>query len=232
MWDRTSARLKATSAAPLGACVLLVMLSAGMPCSWAVNVTTYHYDTLRTGWDPNEQTLTPANVAGGTFGFLATVKLPATQLVGHPLIVEGVAVAGVGIANVVYVVDNKNHVWGLDAANGKVLLHVTLGAQVPGSANPHNKPVGIKSTPVIDVATQTLYVMADTYINSTPTYKLHALALGTLKDIRPAVTVAVLRHLGVASEPGVDRAALDRIAHVPVFGGEQEVGVVRATLPA
>jgi L-asparaginase II len=49
---------------------------------------------------------------------------------------------------------------------------------------------------------------------------------------RPAVTVAVLRHLGVASEPGVDRAALDQIAHVPVLGGEQEVGVVRATLPA
>jgi L-asparaginase II len=48
---------------------------------------------------------------------------------------------------------------------------------------------------------------------------------------RPAVTVAVLRHLGVASEPGVDRAVLDQIAHVPVFGGEQEVGAVRATLP-
>jgi L-asparaginase II len=43
-----------------------------------------------------------------------------------------------------------------------------------------------------------------------------------------AVAVAVLRHLGVASEP----AALDQIAHVPVLGGEQEVGVVRATLPA
>ncbi len=49
---------------------------------------------------------------------------------------------------------------------------------------------------------------------------------------RPAVTVAVLRRLGAASGPGVDGAALDQIAHVPVVGGEQEVGVVRATLPA
>ena len=49
---------------------------------------------------------------------------------------------------------------------------------------------------------------------------------------RPALTVAVLRRLGVASEPGVDGTALDQIAHVPVLGGEQEVGVVRATLPA
>ena len=45
------------------------------------------------------------------------------------------------------------------------------------------------------------------------------------------MTVAVLRRLGVASDPGADGAALDRIAHVPVLGGEQEVGVVRATLP-
>jgi L-asparaginase II len=50
--------------------------------------------------------------------------------------------------------------------------------------------------------------------------------------VRPAVTVAVLRRLGVPSEPGGGGAVLDRIAHVPVLGGEQEVGVVRATLPA
>jgi L-asparaginase II len=49
--------------------------------------------------------------------------------------------------------------------------------------------------------------------------------------IRPAVSVAVLRRLGVASDPGVDGAVLDQIGHVPVFGGQQEVGAVRATLP-
>ena len=49
--------------------------------------------------------------------------------------------------------------------------------------------------------------------------------------VRPAVTVAVLWRLGVASDPGVDGAALDQIAHVPVLGGQQEVGSVRATLP-
>jgi L-asparaginase II len=49
--------------------------------------------------------------------------------------------------------------------------------------------------------------------------------------VRPAVTVAVLHRLGVTSHPGADAAALERIAHVPVLGGEQEVGEVRATLP-
>jgi L-asparaginase II len=44
----------------------------------------------------------------------------------------------------------------------------------------------------------------------------------------PAVTVAVLRVLGVAgAEPG----ALDRIADLPVFGGSQVVGQIQATLP-
>jgi len=47
---------------------------------------------------------------------------------------------------------------------------------------------------------------------------------------RPAVTVALLRWLGVAGHPGTG-AALDRIGHVPVLGGEQEVGAIRATLP-
>jgi len=47
---------------------------------------------------------------------------------------------------------------------------------------------------------------------------------------RPAVMVALLRWLGVAGDPGTV-AALDRIGHVPVLGGEQEVGAIRATLP-
>ena len=178
-----------------GVATLLATFLAGIPYGWAGNVTTYHYDIHRTGWAQTEQTLTPANVGGGSFGFLAAIKLPASQLVGHPLIVEGVSVTGVGPSNVVYLVDNSNNVWGLNAANGAVLLHVNLGVPVPGSANPHNKPVGIKSTPVIDPATQTLYVMADTYVNSTPTYQLHALSLGNLKDIKPPVVVAATNFL-------------------------------------
>jgi L-asparaginase II len=47
----------------------------------------------------------------------------------------------------------------------------------------------------------------------------------------PVITVALLRLLGVDRQPGVDRAALDRIADVPVLGGGQPVGEIRATLP-
>jgi len=53
---------------------------------------------------------------------------------------------------------------------------------------------------------------------------------GTPRAI-PAITVALLRILGVDRDPGADRDALDRIADVPVLGGGQRVGEVRVTLP-
>jgi L-asparaginase II len=44
----------------------------------------------------------------------------------------------------------------------------------------------------------------------------------------PAVTVALLRMLGVA---GADEQALDRIADLPVYGGGERVGEIRPALP-
>jgi len=48
---------------------------------------------------------------------------------------------------------------------------------------------------------------------------------------RPPLTVALLRALGVAAEPGVDSAALDRIGSVPVIGGDAIAGEIRARIP-
>jgi hypothetical protein len=45
------------------------------------------------------------------------------------------------------------------------------------------------------------------------------------------VTVALLHKLGVTAGPGAPDDALDQIATVPVIGGEQVVGSIRATLP-
>ena len=47
----------------------------------------------------------------------------------------------------------------------------------------------------------------------------------------PAITVALLRSLGVGAADGVGGAALDRIASVPVLGGGRAVGHVRPILP-
>lgn len=47
---------------------------------------------------------------------------------------------------------------------------------------------------------------------------------------RPPVTVALLRRLGAAGEPGADVAALDRVGLTEVKGGGQRVGEIRVTL--
>ncbi|HEY2488483.1 MAG TPA: asparaginase [Streptosporangiaceae bacterium] len=47
---------------------------------------------------------------------------------------------------------------------------------------------------------------------------------------RPPVTVALLRRLGAAGEPGADVAALDRVGLAEVRGGGRRVGEIRVTL--
>ena len=43
-------------------------------------VATYHYDNHRTGWNPIETTLTPANVNSTSFGVTAKVVLDAKSI--------------------------------------------------------------------------------------------------------------------------------------------------------
>ena len=53
------------------------------------DVVTYHNDNGRTGWNSNENTLTPANVKPGDFGWIATAKFDdaSDQVDGQPLVV-------------------------------------------------------------------------------------------------------------------------------------------------
>jgi L-asparaginase II len=49
---------------------------------------------------------------------------------------------------------------------------------------------------------------------------------------RVPLTVALLRELGAADQPGVDLARLDELATTPVTGGGAVVGEIRAVLPS
>ncbi|MGH6794006.1 MAG: hypothetical protein ACREDH_02100, partial [Methylocella sp.] len=129
-------------------------------------VATYHYDNHRTGWNPTETTLTPANVGPKSFGMLAKVVLD-TQVDAQPLVVPHQQItAGPTPGNylVVYVATESNTVYAINASNGAVLLKRTLGTPVPTPLNCGNNgpTVGINSTPVIDVAANALYVIAYT----------------------------------------------------------------------
>jgi hypothetical protein len=150
------------------------------------SVTTYHYDNYRTGWNQKESVLTPANVAKSSFGLLATVPLD-DQVDAQPLVVPGVVITAgknQGTHDVVYVVTEGNTVYAIDIHSAAILLSVNLGTPVmrPLSCNNNGPNVGITSTPVIDLASKTLYLMSYTQDPSGPAYRLHALDLGNLND--------------------------------------------------
>jgi hypothetical protein len=183
-----------------GAFVLVVLVfifigASGLLAMGQASITTYHYDTYRTGWNQNEATLTPANVGNATFGLLQTVKLD-DQVDAQPLVMPGVQITAgnyQGTHDVVYVATENNTVYAVDVNTGTVLLNPNFGTPVSyqlGCGN--NGPnVGINSTPVIDPSSKTLYVMVYTQGSSSPTYTLHALDLGSLTDkVTPQVVIA------------------------------------------
>jgi hypothetical protein len=165
------------------------------PAAGQVAVTTYHYDKRRTGWNDSETVLTPSNVRSATFGLLKTVALN-DQVDAQPLVVPGVQITAgsyQGTHDVVYVATESDTIYAIDVHSGTVLLNATFGAPVaaPLGCNNNGPNVGINSTPVIDLASQTMYVMIYTQDSSGPAYRLHALNLGSLTDqVAPQLVTA------------------------------------------
>ncbi|MGD0292180.1 MAG: hypothetical protein ABSC63_21535, partial [Candidatus Binataceae bacterium] len=84
-------------------------------------------------------------------------------------------------------------VYAIDVHSGTVLLSPNFGTPVPMplGCNNNGPNVGINSTPVIDLTSNTLYVMVYTQDPSGPAYRLHALDLGSLTDkVTPQVVTA------------------------------------------
>jgi hypothetical protein len=171
----------------------MVLIPVGALAQTAV--TTYHYDSYRTGWNNTETTLTPANVGSSSFGLLHNVAL-GDQVDSQPLVVPGVTItAGTsqGQHDVVYVATEGNTIYAIDVHSGAVLLNPNFGSpvQYPLGCNNNGPNVGINSTPVIDPSSNTLYVMIYTQDLSGPAYRLHALDLGSLTDkVTPQIVSA------------------------------------------
>ncbi len=149
-------------------------------------VYTQHNNNARVGANLSETTLTPANVNARQFGLLFH-HVVDDQVFAQPLYVPNLAIAG-GHHNVVFVASAANTVYAFDAdREAPAYWQVNLGP--PGSVQQHHfwcndilGNMGIIGTPVIDPATQTLYVVALTHENDGWVQRLHALDILTGKD--------------------------------------------------
>lgn len=155
----------------------LVVIAVALLAShaMAVNVLTEHDDLSRTGANTSEGILTPANVAT-SFGKLFTDNVDA-QVYAQPLYVQDLNIAG-GTHNVVFVCTESNSVYAFDADTvSNVYWHIKLGTPFsPASCGDLTPVVGITSTPVIDLNSDTIYVETKF---STGIHQLHALSLTT-----------------------------------------------------
>jgi len=173
----------------------------------AGNVTTRSYDNFRTGWNWQETTLTPAVLQSGRFTQLASAWLD-DQVDAQPLVLSNQNVNGTVFATVVYVATENNSVFAFDGSTGTMLAKVTLEPFVPSSSigcGNNGQAIGINSTPVIDAAHGTLYVVTATPSGSYPAYHLHALDVSTLKD---KTTPQLIAPSGVSLLTNRQRAAL------------------------
>ena len=171
--------------------VIFFVLCLGASPGWGQNnVLTQHNDNTRSGLNPNETLLTPANVTVSSFGKLFTQSVDGI-IVGQPLYASNVLMNDGLAHNVVYVATQHNTVYAFDAdstqgKNASPLWSVSLnegGTSDPiadyGCTGTHYTEIGIMGTPVIDPGVTTLYVVAKTVTgtgnSAVRKFSLHAL---------------------------------------------------------
>ena len=163
------------------ACAVLLASFLRPGLSQTVNVLTQHNDLTRDGANPNETILTTSNVNLNSFGKVFSLPVDGFVL-AQPLYVSGVAVPGQGTHNILYVATEHDSVYAFDADSGTLYWQVSLGTSVPSPPAlylPIPVEYGITSTPVIDPASGTIYVVPLTLENSQQVYRLHALDITT-----------------------------------------------------
>ncbi len=173
------------------------MIAAAWPASG--QVTTYHYDNNRTGANPNETILNTSNVNVNSFGKLFTLPVDG-EIYAQPLYVPSVSIPQNGVHNVVYIATENNSVYAYDAdasSPSGPLWHVNLGPAMPSSTCCNSLGysvellplIGITSTPVIDLSSNTIYVVAESYESGVTYFRLHALDITTGADKMPPAVI-------------------------------------------
>jgi fibronectin type 3 domain-containing protein len=160
----------------------------------SVSVLGYRNNLADNGQNLNETILTPANVNVSTFGKLFTAHVDG-QVYAQPLIVPNVNITtgpSPGTHNVAFVATEHDSLYAIDADGGQVLWHdsfinpsagVTTVPSTDIISGDLTPEIGITGTPVIDPATNTLFLDAKTkeVVGGVNHYvqRLHAIDIGS-----------------------------------------------------
>jgi hypothetical protein len=176
-----------------------------------MNVTTYHYDNARDGWNAFETALTPQNVNMASFGKLR--ELPMDGAVdGQPLYVSSLQVAGQA-HNVLIAVTEHASVYAFDADSGTQLWKMSALGANETTSDDHGcgqitPEIGITDTPVIDRAYGSngavFFVAMSKDTSSKYHQRLHALDLSTGAELQgsPSEIQATFPGTGYGSTSG------------------------------
>ena len=151
---------------------LIFLLAAIVSLSHGVEMLFARFDEYGTNANTNEVLLTPANVLpGGSFGQKWRATTDGGACYAQVLYLPSLVVAGATHA-VVFVATNNNGVFALDAASGQQLWTTSVQRAMYGGlvsslpnvdtmgAGTGNDAWGVTSTPVIDLATQSMFVVS------------------------------------------------------------------------
>ena len=163
--------------------MLALVLCVGRLAAAQVSVTTFHNDNFRTGQNVQETVLTPGNVNSHQFGKLFSAAVDG-YVYAQPLYMPNVQNIAGGTHNVLYVATEHDSLYAMDADSGAVLWRknftdadegITTVPSGDVSCGDLTPEIGITSTPVIDPATTTLYLMAKTKETGVYFQRLHAI---------------------------------------------------------
>jgi hypothetical protein len=184
------------------------------PSGSSTDVTTYHYDNLRTGQNTHETVLTHANVNSSSFGLLGAFPVDG-HVDAQPLYLSSVAIPGQGTKNVLYVVTEHDSVYAFDAdsvsgTSATTLWHSSVLATGETSSDDRNcgqvtPEIGITSTPVIDRTRNALYLVAVSKTSGgSYIHRVHALDLTTGAELfgGPTTITATFPGTGANSSNG------------------------------
>jgi hypothetical protein len=141
-----------------GLLMLVMLVTAGLARAEGI---TNGGDDLRDGWYPEQSSLTPQLVSGGTFGQLWSASVEGS-VYAQPLYFNG---------NVL-IATEKNKVYSLNSATGAMNWSQPLSLGTPWNPNDLTcgdltPSIGVTATPVIDTATNTAYLTHKTYVSGT-----------------------------------------------------------------